>query len=97
MGRVALLDMDEAVYVAAFSTQKHWYVVRDEKGREVFKHTKKAETIRMIGNKDYTLTSEMEYLGVDPGITRLRSWITDMMEASKCSEYRMFFNGANNF
>lgn len=97
MSRTILLDMDEAAYVAAFSTQKHWYVVTDQNGKEKFRHTRKAETIQMIGNNDYMLKEETELLGTDPGFIRLRKWISDMLAVSKCTDFRMFFNGDNNF
>ena len=96
MGLTALIDGDEMAYVAAFSTQQKYYVVY-ENGTELWRHTNKAETIQRIGNKASTMEPVMESLGMDPGIVRARKWLSSALEDTKCTDYRMFFNGPNNF
>jgi hypothetical protein len=97
VGRIALLDGDEAAYIASCYTQKNWWVVRNENGTEQFRGTRKRELIERIGSRKFTMEEEFEQLGIEPGLARLRKWITDTLEAVNCTEYRMVLNGDDNF
>lgn len=96
MQRTALIDGDELAYCAAFSTQSNYYSVTKD-GVELWRHTRKKETIEYIGNHDFKMSSKQELLGVDPGYARARLWMREVLEALKTDKYRIFFNGANNF
>ena len=96
MDRTALIDGDEWAYVAAFSTQQKYYVVYDG-DKEIWKHTVQKETIEKIGNKNYEMKPVMEVFGLEPGLVRARKWLADVLEHTKCTKYRIFLNGKNNF